>query len=78
MSLFQKGRASKHIPTAARHVYDVTGAGDTVLAVCSLGLAAKGNFDEAAMLANLAAGVVVGEVGTVAISRRALLGALEP
>jgi D-beta-D-heptose 7-phosphate kinase/D-beta-D-heptose 1-phosphate adenosyltransferase len=76
MSLFENGRNPKHIPTAARQVYDVTGAGDTVLAICSLGLAAGGGFADVAMLANVAAGVVVGEVGTVAISRHALLGAL--
>jgi D-beta-D-heptose 7-phosphate kinase/D-beta-D-heptose 1-phosphate adenosyltransferase len=76
MSLFVKGRPPAHIPTAAREVYDVTGAGDTVVAACSLGLAAGGDFADAAMLANLAAGVAVAEVGTVAVSRDELFRAL--
>lgn len=76
MSLFEKGRAPAHIPTAARQVYDVTGAGDTVLAACSLALAARGDFSDAAMLANLAAGVAVGKVGTVAVLQEELVGAL--
>jgi D-beta-D-heptose 7-phosphate kinase/D-beta-D-heptose 1-phosphate adenosyltransferase len=76
MSLFERGRSAAHIPTAARQVYDVTGAGDTVLATCSLALASRGGFSDAAILANLAAGVAVAKVGTVAVSQEELVGAL--
>jgi len=64
MSLFQKGAESHHIPTRARQVYDVTGAGDTVVAVMALALAAGATPIEAAELANHAAGIVVGKLGT--------------
>jgi D-beta-D-heptose 7-phosphate kinase/D-beta-D-heptose 1-phosphate adenosyltransferase len=64
MSLFRADRDPLHIPTVAREVYDVTGAGDTVLAVLSLGLAAGLSFDDSAQLANTAAGIVVGKLGT--------------
>lgn len=63
MSLFIDGGV-KHIPTMARDVYDVTGAGDTVVAAFSLFHLAGASFEEAATLANVAAGVVVGKVGT--------------
>ncbi len=68
MSLFEKGKIPRHIPTFAREVFDVTGAGDTVIAVLSMALAAKANLLEAAYLANTAAGVVVGKVGTAPLS----------
>ena len=64
MSLFRPDSDPLHIPTVAREVYDVTGAGDTVLAVLSLGLAAGLSFDDSAQLANTAAGIVVGKLGT--------------
>ncbi|MEJ2695708.1 MAG: D-glycero-beta-D-manno-heptose-7-phosphate kinase [Candidatus Sulfobium sp.] len=63
MSLFEKKGVS-HIPTAAQKVYDVTGAGDTVISAFTLACAAGANMAEAAVIANHAAGVVVGEVGT--------------
>jgi rfaE bifunctional protein kinase chain/domain len=63
MSLFEKKGVS-HIPTAARKVYDVTGAGDTVISAFTLACAAGASMAEAAVIANHAAGVVVGEVGT--------------
>lgn len=65
MSLFRK-EGVIHIPTFARRVYDVTGAGDTVIATFTLSYAAKASFREAAMLSNHAAGIVVAEVGTAA------------
>ena len=70
-------RRSAHIPTLAQEVFDVSGAGDTVIAV--LGAALAGGLDpsDAAYLANMAAGVVVGKVGTYAISREELLATLE-
>jgi rfaE bifunctional protein kinase chain/domain len=67
MSLFRSGRAVKHFPTEPRDLFDVTGAGDTVVAVCGLALACGASFEEAAVLANLAAGLVGDEVGTVAV-----------
>jgi D-beta-D-heptose 7-phosphate kinase/D-beta-D-heptose 1-phosphate adenosyltransferase len=63
MSLFEKNRVV-HIPTVARNVYDVTGAGDTVIATFTLAHAAGASMEEAAVIANHAAGIVVGEVGT--------------
>jgi D-beta-D-heptose 7-phosphate kinase/D-beta-D-heptose 1-phosphate adenosyltransferase len=57
-----------HIPTTAREVYDVTGAGDTVIATLALALAAGAQADEAAVIANHAAGIVVGKVGTATVS----------
>lgn len=64
MSLFAKGHRPVHIPTAAREVFDVTGAGDTVIAGLGLAVAAGARLTEAAELANHAAGVVVGKLGT--------------
>lgn len=76
MTLFKPRARAHHFPTAAQEVYDVTGAGDTVLATCALALAVGGSFEEAARLANHAAGVAVGKVGTATVSARELLRAL--
>jgi D-beta-D-heptose 7-phosphate kinase/D-beta-D-heptose 1-phosphate adenosyltransferase len=75
MSLFSASRhgASQHLPTFAREVFDVTGAGDTVIATLALARSAGGLMEEAAVLANHAAGVVVGKVGTATVSRIELL-----
>ncbi|MBI4527657.1 MAG: D-glycero-beta-D-manno-heptose-7-phosphate kinase [Deltaproteobacteria bacterium] len=67
MSLFRPGREVSHFSTEARDLFDVTGAGDTVVAVCALALASGASYDEAAVMANLAAGLVGDEVGTVAV-----------
>jgi D-beta-D-heptose 7-phosphate kinase/D-beta-D-heptose 1-phosphate adenosyltransferase len=67
MSLFDKDGVT-HIPTVARHIYDVTGAGDTVIATFSLAYAAGATMQEAAVIANHAAGLVVGEVGTAVVT----------
>jgi D-beta-D-heptose 7-phosphate kinase/D-beta-D-heptose 1-phosphate adenosyltransferase len=67
MSLFRSQRAVMHFPTESRDLFDVTGAGDTVVAVCGLALAGGASFEEAAVIANLAAGLVGDEVGTVAV-----------
>jgi D-beta-D-heptose 7-phosphate kinase/D-beta-D-heptose 1-phosphate adenosyltransferase len=61
------------LPTRAREVFDVSGAGDTVIAVCMLGLVAGASHREAVSLANAAAGVVVGKLGTATCSREELL-----
>jgi D-beta-D-heptose 7-phosphate kinase/D-beta-D-heptose 1-phosphate adenosyltransferase len=76
MSLFYEGNEI-HIPTTAQQVYDVTGAGDTVISTLTLGLAAGLDLEEASWLANRAAGIVVGEVGTSAISYQNLRDSLE-
>lgn len=65
-----------HIPTLAQEVFDVSGAGDTVIAVFSCSLAGKLNVFDSAYVANVAAGIVVGKVGTYAISQQELLAAL--
>jgi rfaE bifunctional protein kinase chain/domain len=67
MSLFRPRRPVQHFPTEAREIFDVTGAGDTVVAVCGLALAAGANYGEAAIMANFAARLVGEEVGTVAV-----------
>ena len=68
MSLFQENGDITHIPTMAKEVYDVTGAGDTVISVLTLAMAAGASTKEAAILSNYAAGIVVGEVGTATLS----------
>ncbi|WP_068544636.1 bifunctional D-glycero-beta-D-manno-heptose-7-phosphate kinase/D-glycero-beta-D-manno-heptose 1-phosphate adenylyltransferase HldE [Thalassotalea crassostreae] len=65
-----------HIPTQAQEVYDVTGAGDTVIATLSLAIAAGSSFAEASALANVAAGIVVGKIGTSTISEIEIAQAL--
>ncbi|MDX1764420.1 MAG: D-glycero-beta-D-manno-heptose-7-phosphate kinase [bacterium] len=67
------GKVFKSIPTVAREVYDVTGAGDTVIAVLTLAAAAGCDFETAARLANRAAGVVVGKVGAARVTPQELL-----
>lgn len=69
MTLFTRGQKPQHIPAVSREVYDVTGAGDTVVATIALALAAGLTMEDSARLSNVAAGVVVGEVGTVPITR---------
>jgi D-beta-D-heptose 7-phosphate kinase/D-beta-D-heptose 1-phosphate adenosyltransferase len=76
MSLFKRNGDVRHFPTAARDVFDVTGAGDTVVASCALALGAGASFEEAAELANYAAGVVVGKVGTATLTADELRRAL--
>ena len=82
MSLFEKekekdGRIRHTVfPTEAREVFDVTGAGDTVIGVLALSLAAGASFREAAYLANHAAGIVVGKAGTATVTREELRGVL--
>ena len=67
MSLFEDS-SETHIPTVAKEVFDVSGAGDTVIGTLALALAGGASFREAAVLANFAAGVVVGKVGTATLS----------
>lgn len=74
MSLFESDGPVVHIPpTCTRRVYDVTGAGDTVIAAFVLAMCGGANMQEAAVIANYAAGIVVGEVGTVAVNAKTLI-----
>lgn len=68
MTLFEKEAATHHLSVTARNVYDVTGAGDTVIACLATAVGAGANFLEAAKFANIAAGLVVEQVGTTAIT----------
>jgi D-beta-D-heptose 7-phosphate kinase/D-beta-D-heptose 1-phosphate adenosyltransferase len=77
LSLLGETDSFIHIPTVAREVYDVTGAGDTVIATLALALAAGAQAAEAAVIANHAAGIVVGKVGTATASRAELAAALQ-
>lgn len=76
MTVFEKGNKEIHIPTIAKEVYDVTGAGDTVIATASLALLSSASILEAAILANAAAGVVVGKIGTATVTPDELIDAL--
>lgn len=76
MVLFEKDRKPFKMGTKAREVYDVSGAGDTVIAVLGLGIAARLSFKKAVSLANTAAGIVVGKVGTATVSPQELLQAI--
>jgi D-glycero-beta-D-manno-heptose-7-phosphate kinase len=76
MSLFRNGGKAVHIPTVAKEVYDVTGAGDTVIAVLMLALSTGADMHEAAVIANHAAGIVVGEVGTATVKPEQLKKAI--
>lgn len=73
MLLHTADQPARHVPTRAREVFDVSGAGDTVIAVSVLALASGANYYEAAELANFAAGLVVGKLGTATITPKELL-----
>jgi D-beta-D-heptose 7-phosphate kinase/D-beta-D-heptose 1-phosphate adenosyltransferase len=77
LSLFERGRPPAHVPAAAREVFDVTGAGDTVIATLGLALGAGARLAEAAVLANHAAGVVVAKLGTATATPAEVLAAVE-
>jgi D-beta-D-heptose 7-phosphate kinase/D-beta-D-heptose 1-phosphate adenosyltransferase len=76
MSLFERRRKPVHVPSATREVFDVTGAGDSVIATMALAVAAGATLPEAAALANCAAGVVVGKVGTAPATPDEVVAAL--
>lgn len=74
MTLFGKGKGKiTHIPTKAKEVYDVTGAGDTVIATLAMALAVGASYGEAARIANHAAGIVVSKLGTATVNREELI-----
>jgi D-beta-D-heptose 7-phosphate kinase/D-beta-D-heptose 1-phosphate adenosyltransferase len=68
MSLFDRESSHWHIPTVAREVFDVTGAGDTVVATLAVCIAQGASLREAVLKSNIAAGIAVGKVGTAAVS----------
>lgn len=76
MCLLDSENRLTRIPTVAREVYDVTGAGDTVIATLAVAMASGATADEAAVIANHAAGIVVGKVGTATVSQAELASAL--
>ena len=76
MTLFTRRGSSVvpvHIPTRAREVFDVTGAGDTVISTLALTWAAGASPEEAALAANFAAGIVVAKLGTASVTREELI-----
>ncbi len=78
MVLFDQNEEPCKVRTKARQVYDVSGAGDTVLSVFGLAVASGASFKDAMSIANTAAGIVVGKVGTATILRQELATALRP
>jgi D-beta-D-heptose 7-phosphate kinase/D-beta-D-heptose 1-phosphate adenosyltransferase len=77
MTLFESGAEPCHIPTVARKVFDVSGAGDTVISTLSLGIASGMTKESAALVSNFASGIVVGEVGTSTVTARQLKEAIK-
>lgn len=73
ISVFEKGKARKDYPSKAVQVYDVTGAGDTVISSTTLGLTSGMTLEEAVILGNVAAGVVISKVGTVPVTAEELI-----
>ena len=77
MLLCQRGQKPFHIPTVAQEVFDVSGAGDTVIATFTLAIAAGASPLEAAIISNHAAGIVVGKVGTAVTTPAELLSSFK-
>ncbi len=77
MSLFEKDGKITNIPTFAKEVYDIAGAGDTSVATVALALASQASFEESAIIANHAAGITVGKVGTSTVSIEELKKSIE-
>jgi D-beta-D-heptose 7-phosphate kinase/D-beta-D-heptose 1-phosphate adenosyltransferase len=78
MSVIESDGTVVHLPTEARQVYDVSGAGDTVIATLALGMAAGGEIVESAALANMAAGIVVGKRGTATVTPGEIMASMPP
>ncbi len=77
MSLFESNRMLTHLPTRAKKVYDVTGAGDTVISAFTSAFSAGANYKESALISNHAAGIVVGEVGSAQVTKEELVNDLK-
>jgi len=73
MTLLRRDQPELHLPTQAKEVFDVTGAGDTAIATLALSIAANASLSQASALANIAAGIVVGKLGTSTVSESELL-----
>lgn len=73
LTLFEKGKSEIKIPTKARKVADVSGAGDTVISTLTLALSCGATIEESAYIANYAAGIVCGEIGIVPIEKENFL-----
>jgi rfaE bifunctional protein kinase chain/domain len=78
MTLFEKDHEAHHVPTRASEVYDVTGAGDTVIGVLAAAVAAGAPIHSGIELANAAAGIVIRELGTATVSGEELIAAFQP
>jgi D-beta-D-heptose 7-phosphate kinase / D-beta-D-heptose 1-phosphate adenosyltransferase len=78
ISVVGTGGIAEHLPTAARQVFDVSGAGDTVVAALALGMVAGGKIIEAAALANIAAGIAVAKRGTATVTTGEIVARLAP
>jgi len=78
MLLCQHGQKPFHIPTVAQEVFDVSGAGDTVIASFTLAIAAGASPKEAAIISNHAAGIVVGKTGTATVAPEELVASFKP
>ena len=77
MALFENSGRQTRIPTVAQEVFDVAGAGDTVIATFTLALASGATMSEAAILANQAAGIVVGKLGVAVVSPEELAARMD-
>lgn len=77
MQLFESNGSITHIPTVAQDIFDVSGAGDTVIGAFTLALAAGADMRDAAYISNFAAGVVVGKVGIAVVTQEELLGRIK-
>jgi rfaE bifunctional protein kinase chain/domain len=77
MTVFAKDHSIIHMPTIAKEVFDVTGAGDTVIATAGLALLSGASIREAALLANCAAGIVVGKIGTASLTTEELIDSIK-
>ncbi|MFQ6031696.1 MAG: D-glycero-beta-D-manno-heptose-7-phosphate kinase [Candidatus Zixiibacteriota bacterium] len=77
MSLFERNGSLTHFPTRAKKVYDVTGAGDTVISTFTSAFSAGASYKEAALISNHAAGMVIGEIGTAQVTKDQLIEELK-
>ena len=77
MAVFQRNKPMKHIPTVAQEVFDVSGAGDTVISSYTLSLAAGADPIQSAHIANCAAGIVVGKVGIAVVTPEELINRIK-
>jgi rfaE bifunctional protein kinase chain/domain len=77
MTIFEEHKRPRHIENAAREVFDVTGAGDTVIATLAACIAAGASLRTAAIIANHAAGIVVGKLGTATATREEIMKSLK-